>query len=70
MKVITHFFHAAQVTGSASTPATETLAARSTKGAKVRILVKIKENFVKLDIKSTDDALARHLCADVKHCVL
>lgn len=47
-----------------------TLACRSSSGARVRILFKIKESSVKLDIKSTSSALGEALATDLKRLAL
>lgn len=46
-----------------------TLAAQSREGEKVRILMKIKDSSVKIDIKSTNHTLCQALAADVKRLV-
>jgi hypothetical protein len=45
------------------------LAAQSRQGEKVRILIKIEDSTVKIDIKSTNHALCQALAADVKRLV-
>ncbi|GAX12525.1 AP-3 complex subunit delta [Fistulifera solaris] len=51
-------------------PSTCTLACRSSSGARVRVLVKIKESSVRLDIKATSGGLGESLAADLKRLAL
>jgi AP-3 complex subunit delta-1 len=66
--LLASFFCAAEVDNSG--PLVGTLAAQSHQGAKVRVLVKVKDSSVKIDIKSTNAALCKALAADVKKLVL
>jgi len=66
--LLTSFFCAAEVDDSG--PLVGTLAAQSHQGAKVRVLIKIKDATVKIDIKSTNAALCKALASDVKKLVL
>lgn len=61
---------AAEVEGMASSSNTSTLAARSTNGDRVRVMLKIKETSVKVDIKSTNSSLAKALASDAKRLIL
>jgi len=63
--LLTSFFNAAPVEGSWM------LAAQSQKGAKIRVLLKMKgSSAVKVDIKSTDATLCKALGSDVKKLFL
>jgi hypothetical protein len=63
--LLTSFFSASPVGDSM-----EMLAAQSNQGSKVRILLKIRDQAVKVDIKSTSETLSKSLAADVKRLVL
>lgn len=65
---LTSFFCAAEVGDSG--PTMGTVAAQSHQGAKVRVLIKIKDSAVKVDIKSTSASLCKMLAADVKKLML
>jgi AP-3 complex subunit delta len=64
------FFRSAEVSESAASPSTFTFASRSTSGVKVRFLVKVKDVFLKVDVKATNDALAKAIASDIKRLVL
>ena len=67
--ILMSFFRASEV-GPISGPLAGTLAANSSSGQKVRVLVKIKESVVKIDIKSTSAGLGKSLAVDLKRLVL
>jgi hypothetical protein len=66
--LLTSFFCASEVESNSGN-LVATLAAQSRQGEKVRILIKIKESTVKIDIKSTNHTLCQALAADVKKLV-
>jgi AP-3 complex subunit delta-1 len=53
-----------------SSSTTGTLAARSPNGDRVRVMFKIKETSVKVDVKSTNSSLAKALASDAKRLIL
>jgi hypothetical protein len=68
--ILCSFVRAAEVDGSAMTPATGTYAARTSSHERVRMLVKVKESSVKVDIKCTNSSLTKALAFDIKRLVL
>jgi hypothetical protein len=62
------FVRAAEVRGS-SDSVSVMFAARSVGGARVRMLVKVKENDVEVDIKCTNASLGKSLASDIKRLV-
>ena len=64
------FFKGTEVTGMGGNAAAGTLAARTLNGDRVRVMFKIKERSVKIDVKSTDSSLAKALASDVKRLIL
>ena len=66
--LLTSFFCASEVENGG--PLVASLAAQSHQGAKVRLLIKVDDVSVKIDIKSTSPALCKALVADVKKLVL
>jgi len=66
------FFHAEEVDdGSGNDQLVATLAAKSSvSGSSIRIMVKIKERSVKLDLRCTNPDLGKALASDVKHVIL
>lgn len=66
--LLTSFFCASEVENGG--PLVGSLAAQSHQGAKVRLLIKVDDMSVKIDIKSTSPALCKALAADVKKLVL
>jgi hypothetical protein len=64
------FLHATEVEGS-PTPTVGTLAAQSLAGARVFVLVKIKDDMTgKVDLKCSDEALGKALAADIKKLIV
>lgn len=64
------FLRADLVAGSELSPETATYAASSTSGAQIRFLVKVKDNAVKVDIKSKSGSLSKALAADLKRLII
>jgi hypothetical protein len=69
-QMLSSLLRAAEVDGMMSGSNTGTLAARSPNGDRVRVMFKIKETSVKVDIKSTNSSLAKALASDVKRLIL
>lgn len=69
MAVLKSFFRAAEVE-PISGPLAGTLAANSSSGQKVRVLFKVKDSVVKVDIKSTHAGLCKSLASDLKRVIL
>jgi hypothetical protein len=67
--ILISFFRAAEVE-PVTGPFTGTLAANSLSGQKVRVLIKVNDSVVKVDIKSTDSGLGKSLASDLKRIVL
>lgn len=67
--ILMSYFRASEVE-PISSPLVGTLAANSSSGQKIRVLVKIKESVVKIDIKSTSAGLGRSLAVDLKRLIL
>jgi AP-3 complex subunit delta-1 len=69
-QMLSSLLRAAEVDGVMGSSATGTLAARSPNGDRVRVMFKIKEQSVKVDVKSTNSSLAKALASDVKRLIL
>jgi AP-3 complex subunit delta len=63
------FLRSDLVVGSAGNETTATYASQSSVGVPVRVLVKVKETYVKVDIKSTSSSLCKALASDLKRLV-
>jgi hypothetical protein len=64
------FLRMAEVEPDTSGPTAGTFAGQSTSGAQVRILVKVKKNSLKVDVKCTNPHLGKILISDLKRLVL
>lgn len=69
--LLRQYLHAADVLGSDVKPANGTYAARSANNTdRLRILIKVKEKNVKIDIKSTSSTIAKAISSDLKRIIL
>ena len=68
--LLCNFLRAAEVEPGSSGPANGTFAAQSAHGAQVRVLVKVKTDTLKVDVKCTNPQLGKALVSDMKRLVL
>ena len=64
------FLRATEVNETTGNSSSGTFACRSKSGARVRILVKLKERSVKVDVKATNSALGKAIASDIKRILL
>ena len=69
-ELLCSFLRAAEVEPGSSGPANGTFAAQSAQGSQVRVLVKVKTDTVKVDVKCTNPQLGKALVSDLKRLVL
>jgi hypothetical protein len=68
--LVCSFLRMAEVEPGTSGPANGTFAGQSTSGAQIRVLVKIKKDTLKVDVKSTSPHLGKSIISDLKRLVL
>ena len=68
--LLSSFLRAAEVEPGSSGPVNGTFAAHSPQGSQIRVLVKVKPDAVKVDVKSTNPQLGKALVSDLKRLVL
>ena len=69
-QALSKFLRSGEVSGSADDSTAGTFASRSSSGARVRFLLKVKERSVKVDVKATSASLAKALASDIKRIML
>jgi AP-3 complex subunit delta-1 len=68
--LLSSFLRAAEVEPGSSGPVNGTFAAQSPQGSQIRVLVKVKPDAVKVDVKCTNPQLGKALVADLKRLFL
>jgi AP-3 complex subunit delta-1 len=68
--ILCSFMRAAEVEPETNDGSTATLAAQSQQGAQIRLLVKVKEKSVKIDVKCSNASLGKAVASDIKKLVL
>jgi AP-3 complex subunit delta-1 len=68
--ILCKFLSMEEVEPQSSGPLSGTFAGQSSDGAQIRVLVKVKQSSVKIDVKCTNPVLGKALCSDLKRLVL